>query len=356
VTPATSQIINQNNRELMSSVQLDKWPPKPADKKGWPWEIPDAAVSPKSSPEKLPAISIVVVSFNQAPYLEEALRSLLLQEYPQLEIFVADGGSRDGSVEIIRRYEPWLTGWFSEKDRGQSDALNKGFKRVNGEIWNWLCSDDLLLPGALRQVGEFFRDHPAVDVLAGGCRYQHDAAPEKTHDAGINESSFAALPARNPVFQPSCFFRSQVLQTAGPLLEALHYTMDWELWCRFRKNGARWAFMDNMLGVYRVTGENKAFVGGNKILREMEWIYREYESENASLIRWFRCVWLPLIRHWRRNPQGITGKAAVVGARNILKVLGRVYPPSRCEDLRSQYWGYGICQEEENARAQRQNS
>ena len=320
--------------------------PKPAGKSGWPWDNPVAAVSQNPSPGKLPTMSVVVVSFNQAVYLEEALRSLLLQEYPQLEIFVADGGSRDGSVEIIRRYEPWLAGWISEPDRGQSDALNKGFKKVNGEIWNWLCSDDLLLPGALREVGEFFRDHPAADVLAGGCRYQHDAEPDKSYDAGISESSFAVLPARNPVFQPSCFFRSRVLQAAGPIREDYHYTMDWELWCRFLKNGAKWSFTDKTLGVYRVTGENKSFVGGNKILREMERIYWEYSREHASLTRWFRHVWLPLSRHSRRNPKGLTGRAAAFAARNGLRVLRRVYPPARCEELRSQYWLYGIEQEE----------
>jgi len=292
---------------------------------------------------------VVVVSFNQAAYLEEALRSLLLQEYPHLEIFVADGGSRDGSVEIIRRYEPWLAGWLSEPDRGQSDALNKGFKRVNGEICNWLCSDDLLLPGTLLRVGEFFRDHPAVDVLAGGCRYQYDAHPDKSHDSGINESVFARLPACNPVFQPSCFFRSRVLQTAGPIREDLHYTMDWELWCRFLKHGARWAFTDKMLGVYRVTGENKAFVGGNKTLREMERIYQEYSIKDASLTHWFRYVWLPLTRHWRQDPKGLTGRAAAFAARNILRGLRRVYSSSRCEELRSQYWLYGIEQEEAGA-------
>jgi glycosyltransferase involved in cell wall biosynthesis len=337
----------------MSFVQPDKWPPKPADKKGWPWEIPAGSSSKPQTPGDLPTLSVVVVSFNQAAYLEEALRSLLLQEYPQLEIFVADGGSRDGSVEIIRRYEPWLAGWFSEPDCGQSDALNKGFKRVNGEICNWLCSDDLLLPGALRHVGEFFRDNSGMDVLAGGCRYQHDAALDKSHDSAINESVFARLPACNPVFQPSCFFRSRVLQTAGPLREELHYTMDWELWCRFLKQGARWAFTDKILGVYRVTGENKAFVGGNKILREMEGIYKEYSGKDTSLIHWFRYFWLPLTRHWRRNPKGLTGRTAAFAARNALRVLRRVYSPSRCDELHNQYWLYGIEQEEIRISAER---
>jgi glycosyltransferase involved in cell wall biosynthesis len=336
----------QNKPEFMSETQPDKWPPKPVGKKGWPWEASSAAPVLDSSAGKLPTISVVVVSYNQAAYLEEALRSLLLQQYPHLEIFVADGASRDGSVEIIRRYEPWLAGWFSEPDRGQSDALNKGFKRVNGEIWNWLCSDDLVPPGALRQVGEFFRDHPSVDVLAGGCHYQYDGTPEKSHDGVINASIFAALPARNPVFQPSCYFRRHVLQTAGPIREDFHFAMDWEIWCRFLKVGARWAFTDRTLGIYRVTGENKSFTGGNRILGEMEQIYREYSGELVSLTFWFRHVWLPLMRYWRRDPKSFAGRAAVITARYFLRALQWFYSPARCEDLRSQYWVYGIEQEE----------
>ena len=336
----------------MSAAQSEKWPPKLSGKTGWPWEPVAAASSTGGSLEKLPTISIVVVSFNQAAYLEEAIRSLLLQDYPHLEIFVADGGSRDGSVEIIRRYEPWLAGWFSEPDRGQSDALNKGFKRVKGEILNWLCSDDLLQPGALHHVGEFFREHPNADVLAGGGRWQYDTSPEKSHDCPVNESIFAALPIRNLVFQPSCFFRGQVLQTAGPIREDLHYAMDWELWCRFLKSGARWAFTEKVLSVYRVTGDNKAFSGGNKMLREMEGLYRKYSTGDFSLIYWFRYLWLPLIRRSRRNPHSLPSRVTGFLARILLSVLRRAYRPSRCDELRGQYLDYGIYQEEINASKQ----
>jgi hypothetical protein len=138
-----------------------------------------------------------------------------------------------------------------------------------------------------------------------------------------------------------------VLQNAGPLREELHYTMDWELWCRFLKHGARWAFTDKTLGVYRVTGDNKSFVGGNKILREMEQIYREYASKHASLTHWFRHVWLPLTLHGRRNPGGLTGRAANFFAMNLLRILRLFYPASRCEELQGQYWVYGVEQEEQ---------
>lgn len=109
-----------------------------------------------------PAISLVTCSFQQGKYLEQTLRSVLDQGYPGLEYIVIDGGSTDRSIDIIREYEPALSYWVSEPDRGQTDALVKGFRRATGEILGWLCSDDLLLPGALHAVGEFFARHPDV--------------------------------------------------------------------------------------------------------------------------------------------------------------------------------------------------
>src|SRR5262249_529742 len=105
---------------------------------------------------ELPSITIVTPSYNQVAYIEETIESVLSQGYPRLEYIIIDGGSTDGSVEIIRKYEKHLAYWVSEKDKGQSDAINKGFRRATGEIFNWLCSDDTLEPGALVRVGEAF--------------------------------------------------------------------------------------------------------------------------------------------------------------------------------------------------------
>src|ERR1700738_1526878 len=109
---------------------------------GWPWttETPRLpAVRPDGS--RWPRITIVTPSFNQGQFIEETIRSVLLQGYPNLEYIIIDGGSTDNTVEIIKKYEPWIACWVSEKDRGQSDALNKGFARATGQILAWLCSD-----------------------------------------------------------------------------------------------------------------------------------------------------------------------------------------------------------------------
>src|SRR4029453_6333928 len=125
----------------MRTPLIEELPPPPPGRSGWPWT--EASPPPPTPGGKAwPTISIVTPSFNQAEYLEETVRSVLLQGYPNLEYFVLDGGSTDGSVEILRRYDAFLSGWVSERDKGQSDAINRGFARCAGTVVNWLCSDD----------------------------------------------------------------------------------------------------------------------------------------------------------------------------------------------------------------------
>jgi glycosyltransferase involved in cell wall biosynthesis len=132
---------------------LKELPVSSENKKGWPWqeEIQPEVYSYKNN---WPTISIVVPSYNQGRFLEETLRSILLQNYPSIELIIIDGGSKDETVDIIKKYEPWIACWVSEKDRGQSDAINKGFSRVTGDIVTWLCSDDLYTAGTLKRVAE----------------------------------------------------------------------------------------------------------------------------------------------------------------------------------------------------------
>ncbi len=129
--------------------RLDELPPPPPGRRGWPWTEETPPLAPGSG---LPRISLVTATYNRAPLLEETIRSILLQGYPDLEYYVLDADSRDGTVEILERYDPWLAGWVSEPDRGQSDALNKGLARCTGEIITYISSDDFYLPGTLADV------------------------------------------------------------------------------------------------------------------------------------------------------------------------------------------------------------
>lgn len=152
--------------EIASPGTIATLPPPPPGREGWPWTDSDETSSFPDRAGGWPPISIVTPSFNQGPYLEETIRSVLLQGYPELEYIVIDGGSTDSSVEILRRYEGWLTYWVSESDSGQSEAINKGFARASGKIQGYLNSDDAYRPNALARVsGAFLHDPKALHAF-----------------------------------------------------------------------------------------------------------------------------------------------------------------------------------------------
>lgn len=153
-------------RRLIAGVDFD-FPAPSAGHIGWPWAA-DAPARPRTDPadRHWPRISVVTPSYNQAGFLEATLRSVLLQGYPDLELIVIDGGSTDGSVDILRQYFPWLTYCCSEPDRGQSHAINKGFARATGEILAWLNSDDLYYPGAIWRAAEAMTESGS-DIVIG---------------------------------------------------------------------------------------------------------------------------------------------------------------------------------------------
>src|ERR1019366_7821657 len=163
--------------------------------------------------------------------IEATLLSLIEQNYPGLEILVADGGSTDNSVEVIRRYESHIAWWVSEKDRGQANAINKGFLRAKGEILNWLCSDDVLLPNALLTVGRIFAAEPEIDVVAGSTLEHFSDGRRRDRLFKASSELIDILPVNNPCAQPSCFYRKRLIQgRCMPLDESYHYAMDTELW------------------------------------------------------------------------------------------------------------------------------
>ena len=262
----------------------------------------------------LPSISVVVPNYNGGATLGATLRSLIEQNYARLEILVVDGGSTDNSVEVISQYEQHITWWVSEKDRGQTHAINKGFARATGEIVNWLCSDDVLLPGALDAIGRAFANNPAVDVVLGSCAFVYPDRRANRIEVP-SSSSVELLPCMNQIPQQACFYRASLLKRSPPLDETLNYLMDFDLWNYFVTSGARWHVIPNVLAEMRFSATNKTTAGGIKITREFEIIYKRYVKERVPLTFWHRLLRYPLERVRRRH-------------RGLL--FGLVYYPYEC--------------------------
>jgi glycosyltransferase involved in cell wall biosynthesis len=180
---------------------------------------------------KSPLITIVTPSYNQSRYLEQTIRSVLEQDYPSVEYFVIDGGSTDSSVEIIRKYESQLSGWVSEKDKGQAEAINKGFLRGSGEYIAWLNSDDLYQPGAIRAAIETFQKHPEAGLVYGNVlSIDENAQPFNLQT--FQPYSLTDLMSFNIISQPAVFMRRAVLEQAGHLDLGYHLLLDHHLWLR----------------------------------------------------------------------------------------------------------------------------
>jgi glycosyltransferase involved in cell wall biosynthesis len=185
----------------------------------------------------LPSISLVTCSYQQAQFLETTLQSVLDQAYSNLEYIVVDGNSTDGSVEILQRYEPLLDCCISEPDEGQTDALIKGFDRATGDIMGWLCSDDLLLPGALEKVGEFFARNPNVMAAYGDALWIDEFGSLLRPKKEIPFNRFIFLYDHNYIPQPSMFWRRSLYSAVGGLNRNFNLAMDGDLWDRFSRQG-----------------------------------------------------------------------------------------------------------------------
>lgn len=244
-------------RTVMRCPRLHELPAPPPGRSGWPWteeSVPLPAVTPDGSP--WPRISVVTPSFNQARFIEETIRSVLLQGYPELEYLVLDGASTDNTVEIIKRYAPWLSYWTSEPDGGQSAAINCGLARSTGPFATWINSDDLLCKNAL--VDHASRVGFAAHTVYVGICLIIDAAGNlvSSHRGRINSLEDllrikTVWRAGDSIDQPAILFPRRLALAVGGLDTDNHNTMDYELWGKFFLAGARFQYTDIPFGVFR---------------------------------------------------------------------------------------------------------
>jgi glycosyltransferase involved in cell wall biosynthesis len=223
--------------------------------------------SSRTGASALPSISLVTCSYNQGQYLDATMQSVLSQNYAGLEYVVIDGNSTDDSVDVIRRHESQLASWVSEPDAGQTDALIKGFDRTEGEIMGWLCSDDLLLPGALQAVGEFFARNPDEMAVYGDALWidgdGHFLRPKRE----MPFSRFVFLYDHNYIPQPSMFWRRSLYKKVGGLNPAFNLAMDGDLWDRFAQ-ATRIAHLSRYLSCMRCYPEQKTRALRPRAMRE----------------------------------------------------------------------------------------
>lgn len=206
---------------------------------------------------QLPTIAIVTPSFQQGRFLESTLKSVVGQEYPRLEYAVQDGGSDDETVSVLGRYEGQLHHWASHPDHGQAHAINLGFRHVQGEIMAYLNSDDLLLPGALHYVADYFQRHPKVDVIYG----HRVLIDEKDCEVGrwiLPRHDNDILGWVDFVPQETLFWRQRIWDKVGGAMdESFHFALDWDLLLRFRDAGARIVRVPRFLGAFRLHDAQK---------------------------------------------------------------------------------------------------
>jgi len=224
-----------------------------------------------------PLVSIITPSLNQGRFIEAAIDSVLSQDYPRIEYIVIDGGSTDSTLEVLRRYGDRVQ-WVSEPDRGQSHAINKGFRRARGDILAWLNSDDTYLPGAVRSAVEHMVEHPDCAMVYGD-GYLIDEAGRTTRRFPASEpfDLWKLVYVHDYILQQSAFFRRAAIEAVGDLDERLHWGMDWDLFIRIGKR-FRVDYLPKALASLREYGTAKTFSGGTRRLSELVEVMQRHGS------------------------------------------------------------------------------
>jgi len=253
--------------------------------------------------KKEPLVTIVTPSYNQAAYLEETIQSVLDQDYKNIQYIIVDGASTDDSVDIIKRYENRILKWISESDRGQTDAINKGFSLAKGEIIGWLNSDDTLFPNAVSEAVRFLTDNPAVGLIYGDANFI-DGDSEVIGKFPAAQTTLKKL-RRGYVHIPqqASFFRKSLWDQVGPLDPSFYFAMDYDLWVRLA-SVSEIKYLPRVWANFRLHGKAKTISADDRCWPEMMRVhYRDGGSWFSQIVMkyYLRKIAAPLISYRRQK-------------------------------------------------------
>lgn len=248
--------------------------------------------------ENMPRITIVTPSYNQGQYLEETIISILNQDYPNLEYFILDGASNDNSVEIIKKFSDRIDWWTTERDNGQTDAINKGFRRATGDLLCWVNSDDLLLPGCLKEIAKCYLEEGCPDLIHSNMVFLDSDSRILRAIRIPKQTRFFMERGVWSVSAPSSFFSRTLMEKVGFLNEKYHIAMDMDIWMRMVVEGGKIAKVNKYLGAFRWHELSKSTLDikskgfRNQENPENEEIFNNFlKASSQSRRYWWRRVW-----------------------------------------------------------------
>jgi glycosyltransferase involved in cell wall biosynthesis len=287
-----------------------------------------------------PKLSLITPCFNSSSTLERTIQSVAVQSYPNLQWILMDGGSKDATMAIVQKYANLFHKIVSEPDGGQTNALNKGFRFADGEIFGWLCADDELTPDTLAFVSDYFQQHPDVDVLTGGCaRVFSDGMILNTEP---QPHLWERIGYHNGIEQPSTFWRAKLHRACGELDESMYYSFDWDWWNRMRKAGGRIATTPRILSKYHFSENNKTSTGARKLILEMYRTMKRHAPLRGYLADIYLFLYLRFDLHGYYDRPPACGKLRSFLFKHVIRTLLKIFGK---ELIYSYNWNFASKQE-----------
>lgn len=301
-------------------------PLSPKGKTGWPWTEQIEAL-PDHLPDgsQWPRISVVTPSYNQGQFIEETIRSVLLQGYPNLEYIIIDGGSTDNSVEIIKKYEKYLAYWVSEPDKGQSHALNKGFRRATGHLVGWQNSDDYYHSKAFLYAAQALRIFSDTDVFYGNLNHVNENG-SLIYSCKLEQFELKNMLPWQCIFNQSSFFKRELFQEGNFLNEAKQHIMDYDFFWRLILAGYKFKFIPEIGASYRehsnAKGSTQTDIANREFFEEYKFLYQETDLNSEIKEKILNCMhncclndfWKLELVNFRKNVREL---ATISGLNNL---------------------------------------